>query len=306
MRSRGLHHVTTIIGDVNRSARFYAAILGLSRVKKTVCYDDPGSYHIYYGDPLGRPGTIISTLAWRCVPQGLVGVGEVCQTTFRIPEGSIGFWIERLTAANVPCMSDQSPFGEPMILLADPDGTSIALREATGTPLSSSVSTHAFPLVHGLQEVTLSMREADATIDILQDVFGFDRILQVDNCTRFIAHEGLGGSVTLRTIGPSSRGRLGGGTIRHVAFRATDENDLSDMADKLAKTYNISVTERIQRTYLTAIGFRAPCGILFEIATDGPGFAIDESPDRLGTGLALPPFLEERRPELQSILPSLP
>ncbi|MEW6645106.1 MAG: ring-cleaving dioxygenase [Pseudomonadota bacterium] len=306
MRSRGLHHVTTIITDVNRSAHFYTTVLGLKRVKKTVCYDDPGSYHIYYGDALGHPGTVISTLAWRCVPQGLIGVGEVVQTTFRIPPGSLGFWTKHLAAADVLCMSDRSPFGEPIIRLADPNGTSLALMEMTETQPKLPDATGAFPSIGGLQDVALTIREADATSDILQDVFGFDHISQAGNAIRFTAHDGPGGSVTLRTIGPSSRGRLGGGTIRHVAFRATDKDDLSKMVDKLSKTYGIAVTELIERTYLTAVGFRAPCGVLFEIATDGPGFMIDEAPERLGEVLALPPFLEDRRPELQTILPPLP
>ncbi|WP_426410299.1 ring-cleaving dioxygenase [Bradyrhizobium ganzhouense] len=302
--SRGLHHVTTIIDDVQRAANFYAGALGLKRVKKTVCYDDPGSYHLYYGDDAGSPGTVLSTLAWRCVAKGLVGVGEVVQTALRVPAGSLEWWSERLKAANVVCRFDHSPFGEPLLCFADPDGTTLALVEAVHDRREAGRS-NAVRAVMGLNEVTLNVRAEDATIDILQDVLGFQRVSQIDDSIRFVAHDGPGGTLTLRMVGASSRGRLGGGTIRHVAFRAANTEDLSEMIRKLQRRHDIAVTQPIERTYLTAVGFRAPCGVLFEIATDGPGFAVDEPRDQLGEGLRLPGFLEERRLELQNILPPL-
>ncbi|WP_050401768.1 ring-cleaving dioxygenase [Bradyrhizobium embrapense] len=302
--SRGLHHVTTIIDDVQRAANFYAGVLGLKRVKKTVCYDDPGSYHLYYGDDAGSPGTVLSTLAWRCVAKGLVGVGEVVQTALRVPTGSLEWWAERLTAANVECRFDHSPFGERLLCFADPDGTTLALVEAVQDRHDAGPS-DAAQAVMGLNEVTLNVRSEDATIDILQDVLGFKRVSQADDSIRFAAHDGPGGTLTLRMVGASSRGRLGGGTIRHVAFRSANVEDQSEMIRKLQRHHDIAVTEPIERTYLTAVGFRAPCGVLFEIATDGPGFAVDEPRNQLGEGLRLPGFLEERRLELQTILPPL-
>ncbi|MGY3586267.1 glyoxalase family protein [Bradyrhizobium sp. USDA 4341] len=302
--SRGLHHVTTIIDDVQRAAGFYAGVLGLKRVKKTVCYDDPGSYHLYYGDDAGSPGTVLSTLAWRCVAKGLVGVGEVVQTALRVPAGSLEWWSERLKAANLACRFDYSPFGEPLLCFADPDGTTLALVEAVDDRREAG-RRDAVRAVMGLNEVTLNVRAEDATVDILQDVLGFRRVSQADDSIRFVAHDGPGGTLTLRMVGASSRGRLGGGTIRHVAFRAANIEDQSEMIRKLQIRHDIAVTEPIERTYLTAIGFRAPCGVLFEIATDGPGFAVDEPRDQLGEGLRLPGFLEERRLELQNILPPL-
>ncbi len=304
VNARGLHHVTTIIGDVCRAADFYAGVLGLKRVKKTVCHDDPGSYHLYYGDDVGRPGTVISTLAWRCIAKGMVGVGEVVQTAFQVPTGSFEWWSERLKAGNVACRLDHTPFGEPMLCFADPDGTTLALIEAEQAQHEAKRSADPRAIL-GLNEVILNVRREDATVDILQDVLGFKRVSQAEDSIRFVAHGGPGGTLTLRTIGASSRGRLGGGTIRHVAFRAADVEDQAGMVQKLQRMHDIVVTDPIERTYLTAVGFRAPCGVLFEIATDGPGFTIDEARDRLGEGLKLPSFLEERRPELQSILPPL-
>lgn len=302
--SRGIHHVTTIIGDVQHAAHFYTNVLGLKRVKKTVCYDDPGSYHLYYGDDVGSPGTVISTLAWQCVTKGMVGVGEVVQTALRVPMGSLEWWSERLKAANVTSRFDRSPFGEQMLCFADPDGTTLALVESKSVHREASRK-DAVQSVLGLNDVTLNARAEDATISILQDVLGFKRVSQTEDSIRFAAHDGPGGSLTLRIIGASSRGRLGGGSIRHVAFRAANVEDQSEMIRKLQRMHDITVTERIERTYLTAVGFLAPCGVLFEIATDGPGFTVDEARDRLGQGLKLPVFLEGRRPELQSILPSL-
>lgn len=301
---RGLHHVTTIIGDAQRTADFYGGILGLKRVKKTVCYDDPGSYHLYFGDKVGSPGTIISTLAWRCVPKGMVGVGEVVQTAFRVPMGSLEWWSGRLKAAKLSCRMDHSAFGEPILCFADPDGTTLALVESKQAHREAGRS-DVHQAVVGLNEVTLNVRAEDATVDILQNVLGFERVSEAKDSIRFVAHDGPGGTLTLRMIGASSRGRLGGGTIRHVAFRAANIEDQSAIVRKLQRMHDIVVTEPIERTYLTAVGFRAPCGILFEIATDGPGFTVDEAHDCLGESLRLPGFLEERRPELQGILPPL-
>lgn len=301
LNARGLHHVTAIIREVRRSSDFYGKILGLKRVKKTVCYDDPGSYHLYYGDDLGNPGAVMSTLAWNCVTPGMIGVGEVVQTAFRIAPDSLDSWAEKFESLNIPHRLEATSFGERMVCIADPDGTAIALVE-TGGPAVEAADPQALSGLHG---VTLNVRDEDATTEILQDVLGFSLLSRANGAVRFAAHDGAGGSLTLRTVGKSSRGRLGGGTIRHVAFRAADEEDRSAMVEKLRSTYGISVSDPIERTYLSAVGFRAPCGVLFEIATDGPGFSVDEPRESLGKVLKLPAFLEERRPELQMHLAPL-
>jgi glyoxalase family protein len=306
VNARGLHHVTAIVGDARRSAGFYAGVLGLKRVKKTVCYDDPGSYHVYYGDDIGNPGALISTLAWRCVAPGMIGVGEVVQTAFRVAPGFLDGWADRLNCAGVANRLDVSPFGERMLCFADPDGAALSLVEAWGGPspkgAQNSTTDHALLGLHG---VTLNVREEDATIDILQDVLGFKLIRQSAGSMRFAAHDGPGGALTLLMIGKSSRGRLGGGAIPHIAFRSRNIADRSEMVEKLRSAHGVVVSDPIERTYLNVVGFRAPCGVLFEIATDGPGFAVDEPPDRLGRELQLPAFLEARRAELKAILPPL-
>lgn len=306
VNARGLHHVTTIISDVRRAADFYVGVLGLKRVKKTVCYDDPGSYHVYYGDELGNPGAVISTLAWNCVTPGMIGAGEVVQAAFRVAPNSLDWWADRLNSSGVPNRLDVSPFGEPMLCLVDPDGTALSLVETREKqPARTGQGSEADHALRGLHGVTLNVREEDATIDILQKVFDFQLVSQRNGAMRFVAHDGPGGTITLCMIGKSSRGRLGGGTIRHVAFRSRNLDDRSAMVEKLRSAYGIVVSDPIERTYLNAVGFRAPCGVLFEIATDGPGFAVDEAPERLGQQLQLPAFLEERRAELAAILPPL-
>jgi len=306
VNARGLHHVTTIIGDVRRAADFYVGVLGLKRVKKTVCYDDPGSYHVYYGDDLGNPGAVMSTLAWNCVTPGMIGAGEVVQTAFRVAPNSLDRWTDRLESLGVPNRMEASPFGERVLCFADPDGTPLSLIETwEAKSEQADQDSMADRSLRGLHGVTLNVREEDATIDILQKVFDFQLVAHREGTMRFVAHDGPGGALTLRMIGKSSRGRLGGGTIRHVAFRARDLDDRTAMVEKLRSTYGIVVSDPIERTYLNAVGFRAPCGVLFEIATDGPGFAVDEAPELLGQKLQLPAFLEERRAELQAILPPL-
>lgn len=301
VRARGLHHVTAIVGDVRRAAAFYACVLGLKRVKKTVCYDDPGSYHLYYGDDIGNPGALMSTLAWNCVAPGMAGAGEVVQTAFRVAPNSLDGWADRLDSSGVSSRLEISPFGERVLCFADPDGTALSLVE-TWEGQSGDTDDRSLRGLHG---VTLNVREEDATIDILQKVFDFELVSQKDEIMRFMAHDGPGGMITLRMIGKASRGRLGGGSIRHVAFRSRDIDDRSEMVEKLRSAYGLVVSDPIERTYLNAVGFHAPCGVLFEIATDGPGFAVDEAPERLGQKLQLPAFLEERRAELQAVLPPL-
>jgi len=306
VNARGLHHVTAIIGDVRRAAGFYAGVLSLNRVKKTVCYDDPGSYHVYYGDDVGNPGTVMSTLAWNCVTPGLTGAGEVVQTAFRVAGDSLDRWADRLASAGVPYRPEVSPFGDRTLCFSDPDGTALSLIETwEGRSGQANPNSRADLALRGLHGVTLNVREEDETIDILQKVFDFQLVSQRNGAMRFVAHDGPGGTITLRMIGKSSRGRLGGGTIRHVAFRASNLDDRSEMVEKLQSVYGIVVSDPIERTYLNAVGFRAPCGVLFEIATDGPGFAVDEAPEQLGQQLQLPAFLEERRAELAAILPPL-
>ena len=187
MNTRGLHHVTTIIGDVRRAANFYAGVLGLKRIKKTVCYDDPGSYHVYYGDELGNPGTVISTLAWNCVTPGMIGAGEVMQTAFRAAPNTLDWWAARFDSLGVPSRMEVSPFTERVLCFADPDGTALSLvetrEEKLGQAGQNSMTDCALRGLHG---VTLNVREEDATIDILQKVFDYWSLREMGPCASWL------------------------------------------------------------------------------------------------------------------------
>jgi glyoxalase family protein len=302
MPLRGLHHVTTISGGARRAHEFYGHFLGLRLVKRTVSYEDPGTYQLYYGDRTGSVGSIISILVWQHVAPGMSGVGEAVETAFRIPLGTVDWWCERFNKRQLDYTRGINMFGENAMRFVDPDGTKLALVEKEGIDRESAWPTadiggeHA---IRGLCGVTLSVRDAKLTLDILKNVLGFSEVVETNNLFSAISQYGPGGRVSLQEIGRLARGRLGGGTIQTVVCRAADTADLESMLSKLRAEHGITPGEIEDRAYYRSVSFRAPCGTLFAIATDEPGFALDESPDQLGETLKLPASLEGRRVELQ-------
>jgi glyoxalase family protein len=308
MVGRGIHHLTMISAGAARTYDFYAHILGLRLVKQTVSYDEPGARLLYFGDGSGRPGTLINSLVWARVAPGTIGTGESIEVAFRIPTGSLGWWNERLFAKAVSHRIGKTAFGERSIRFKDPDGLPIGLIETPGAIHELAWITGDIDhrsAVRGLKEITLSVRRDDKTAEILSRVLGFARTAESDGCTRLVAHVGPGGAISLKQTESGNRGRLGAGTVSRIAFRARDADDLALVVEKLRSDYGIVVSDLKDMTYLKSVSFRAPCGALFEIATDGPGFEVDERLDELGSELKLPSFLEARRPELQAILPRL-
>ncbi|OKO74344.1 hypothetical protein AC629_35230 [Bradyrhizobium sp. NAS80.1] len=308
MVGRGLHHVTIISADAARTYNFYARILGLRLVKQTVSYDEPGARLLYFGDGSGRPGTLIGSLVWERVASGTIGAGDPIEVAFRIPCGSLAWWSERLFAKAVPHRRAVTAFGERFVSFNDPDGLPIALIETSGLASEPAWITGDIDrqyALRGLKEITLSVRATDGTAKILLRVLGFANIDARDGCTRLVAHDGPGGAISLKQTAGAERGRLGAGTVRQIAFRARDVDDLARVIDKLKFDYEVVGSDLEDRTYLKSVNFRAPCGALFEIATDGPGFEVDEQLDELGGELKLPSFLEARRLELQALLPRL-
>jgi len=308
MVGRGLHHVTIISAGAARTYTFYARILGLRLVKQTVSYDEPGARLLYFGDGSGCPGTLIGSLVWERVAPGTIGTGDAIEVAFRIPSGSLAWWSERLFAKAVPHCRAETAFGERLISFNDPDGLPIALIETSGMdsePAWIAGDIDPQHALRGLKQIALSVRATDGTAKILSRVLGFASTDASDGCTRLVAHDGPGGSISLRQTNGAERGRLGAGTVRQIAFRAQDADDLAMVAEKLRREYGVAVGDLEDRTYLRSVNFRAPCGALFEIATDGPGFEVDEQLDELGGELKLPSFLEARRLELQTLLPRL-
>ncbi|KQT52637.1 MULTISPECIES: VOC family protein [unclassified Aureimonas] len=313
MSGGGLHHVTLVSSDAARSCRFYGSVLGLRLVKRTVSHEDPGTYHLCFGDGAGRPGTLLTLFPWQGVARGRRGACEAWRTSLRVPPGALGAWRRRLDAHGIAHSTRQLRFGETGLLFEDPDGALLALVEgpvvedpAPGPALEwHAAGIPAEAAVQGLHDLVLTVREAAPIGELLCGVLGFAEIAREGCSTRLVGHAGPGGTITLDQAGPVARGRLGAGSIHHAAFRAPDAAAEDRMAAELLARYAISATVPKDRTYFRSVNFRSTCGLLLEIATDGPGFAIDEPLDRLGEKLALPPFLEARRGELEALLPRI-
>jgi glyoxalase family protein len=304
----GIHHVTAIAGKPQRNLDFYSRILGLRFVKRTVNFDDPGTYHFYFGDQLGRPGTILTFFPWEHAAPRRAGVGLAQTTAFRVPSGSIGYWAQRLLEKTVACEAVTERFGEPVLAFTDADGMSLALAGVAGAETEPAWSNGEIPAQHavrGVHSVTLMLEAAAPTGAILTDVLGFAEAGREGDTVRYRANPGVGGVVDIREVGGFLAGRMGRGTVHHVAFRAADDAEQAEMARKLVEGRLADVTHQKERQYFRSVYFFEPGGILFEIATDAPGFTVDEPADTLGAALQLPPFLEPRRRELEAILPPL-
>ena len=305
----GIHHVTSIAGSARRNLDFYTRTLGLRLVKKTVNFDDPGTYHFYYGDDAGRPGTILTFFPWEGVPPGRLGIGEAQETVFMVPEGSIGYWTQRLIEKGVAHDPPARRFGETALAFKDPDGTRLALTGVKGLEATRPWSAGGVPAEHairGFHGVSLLLAEAGPTAAVLTDVFGFVADGREGSTQRFRAPGvDVGAIVDLRTAGEFLPARQGAGSVHHIAFRAADDKAQAAMVRKLKDDHHLMPTEQKDRNYFRSVYFREPGRVLFEIATDPPGFAIDEAPDSLGQALKLPPFLESRRAAIEAALPKL-
>ena len=305
----GLHHITAIAGNAARNLAFYTETLGLRLVKKTVNFDDPSTYHLYFGDETGSPGTILTFFPWEHAAAGRLGVGQTEQIAFRVPASSLGWWTQRLIERGVTHEAPEKRFGETVLAFSDPDGTRLALVGVPDVDLEPAwkdggvSSDHAIRGVHG---VTLLLESGDTTGAILEGVFGFIKAGQEGAITRYQApNVKIGANVDLHSVGQFLRGRPGRGSVHHIAFRAKDDADEEAMARKAADLFGLATTEQKDRNYFRSIYFREPGGVLFEIATDAPGFAVDEPAETLGQALKLPHQFEQHRAEIEAALPQL-
>jgi len=304
----GLHHVTAIASDPQANLDFYTQGLGLRFVKRTVNFDDPGTYHFYFGDDLGSPGTILTFFPWPHATRGSAGAGEVTHTAFSIPATSLAFWEQRLVDLHIPFTRSPRRFDEEVLTLADPDGMKIELvahaeASAAHPPRFSDVpSEHAIRGFHGVTMLQLDATETAATLAFM----GFHQIAAEGNRLRFASPadpSALGKAIDILVDPQANFGRSGAGSVHHIAFRAA--NDESQLDWRTTITSHLSATEVLDREYFHSIYFREPGGVLFELATDNPGFAIDEPLESLGERLCLPPWFESRRPELEQRLAPL-
>jgi glyoxalase family protein len=305
----GLHHVTAIASDPQRNLDFYVGLLGLRFVKRTVNFDDPGTYHFYFGDRRGTPGTILTFFAWPGARGGIRGSGQVEATAFSISPDSIGYWLERLKQHHVTAERTASRFGEEVIRFVDPDGLLLELiasnspASAEPWPDSPVSSEHALRGFHG---VSAALEGYEKTARLLTDTFGYRLIEESGNRFRFASPDdnAPGRIVDLLCLPDSGVGRVAAGSVHHIAFRARDEPDQLQWRKRLVDLgYN--VTPVVDRIYFHSIYFREPGGVLFEIATEPPGFMLDETIEELGTGLRLPPWLESARSQIEKILPPI-
>jgi glyoxalase family protein len=303
----GIHHVTAIAGDAQSNFDFYTGVLGLRLVKKTINFDDPETYHLYYGDAFGTPGTLLTFFPWSSRAQkGRGGVHQANLISLAIPILSLGYWTHHLMEKGVKFLGPAEKYGSKTLSFQDPDGISLELVTTDTSPsgvqpwAKASVPTeHA---IRGIYSIQLWVLDSKPTLDLLQKL-GYGIVSTEGNVTRLAPQNGFG-FIDVRQTGQFLAAQGGVGTIHHVAFRVPDDAAQNEMRT-LVLQENIQATTVQDRNYFRSIYFREKGGVLFEIATDVPGFAIDEDVAQLGEGLKLPPYLEEQRDYIESVLPRL-
>ena len=304
----GIHHITAIAGDPQRNVDFYVHFLGLRLVKKTVNFDDPGTYHLYYGDSIGHPGSILTFFPWPGAHRGRPGTGEVSTVSFSVPDASLDYWVRRAEDTGIPTDATKTRFdGERFLSFSDPDGLPVELVGVAVSPDGWGPS--AVPEAHtirGFHGAVLSVGGYERTAKLLADSFGFEPAGEHENRFRFRAREnkGIGSRIDVLCQPLLSRAMLGAGTVHHIAWRTENDESQKQWRRHLA-SLDYDVTPVMDRQYFHSIYFREPGGVLFEIATDPPGFTFDETAGELGTALKLPPWLEHRRAAIERVLPPL-
>lgn len=304
----GLHHITAIAGDAQRNFDFYTKTLGLRLVKKTVNFDDPQTYHFYFGDQVGTPGTILTFFPWAGVKQGRNGAGMATEIGYSVPRNSLDFWKNRFEKLGVPHGEVGERFGEKYLYFQDPDGLALSLIEAKQHDARKgwqTVDVGAEVTIRGFHTVTLTLNSIRETAAILTEVFGYELEAQEGNLYRYHTNAVESAArVDLLEVPGATRGINAGGTNHHIAFRVKDEEVLMAFRKKIIAR-GLHITEKINRDYFFSLYFREPGGVLFEIATDNPGFATDETVEQLGSSLQLPDQYEPMRERIERVLPVL-
>jgi len=303
LRVHGIHHVTAVAGDPQVNVNFYAGVLGLRFVKKTVNQDDPMTYHLYYGDTVGSPGTAMTFFPFKGVPAGQPGRGQVYATGFSVPAAALERWPQRLERRGCAVAGEESRFGVPVLRLVDPDGLVIELvgdadaASAAGWPEGPVPEEDA---VRSFSGVRLASAAPEVTARVLTELLGYTESGSEGDATRYVVEDAeRAGTVELLTSPPP--GRPGSGTVHHVAFRVPDDDTQVRLQEQLSEA-GLQPTPVIDRFYFRSVYFREPGGILFEIATDPPGFTIDEDVDALGTELKLTAAHEPYRARIEATL----
>ncbi|MCM3124512.1 MULTISPECIES: ring-cleaving dioxygenase [unclassified Mesobacillus] len=297
-KTMGIHHITAIVGHPQENVDFYSGVLGLRMVKKTVNFDDPETYHLYFGNEGGKPGTIITFFPWAGARQGVIGDGQVGVTSYVVPKGSIDFWKNRLEKFNVP-YTIMERFGEQYLEFDDPHGLHLEIVEREEGEINEWSFGEVTPdvAIKGFGGATLLSTQPEKTADLLEKVMGLEVVGKEGDFIRFRSSADIGNVIDLK-LTPIGRGEMGVGTVHHIAWRAVDDADQLDWQQYVADN-GYGVTPVRDRNYFNAIYFREHGEILFEIATDPPGFAHDESQETMGEKLMLPEQYEQYRGQLE-------
>lgn len=303
----GIHHVTAITANAQKNLDFYCGVLGLRLVKLTVNFDDPRSYHLYYGDELGRPGSVITFFVWPDAPRGRVGPPQVSATAFAVPTGTLEYWSERLNLHGVAQETVYSRFGEEVLGFEDPDGLRlelVATREGTGHPWKQGPIPVKYA-IRGFHSATVAEQGYEGTATLLTEVMGFHAMSVEGPRFRYRMQKGgFASTIDLLCVPDMRSGQLGAGVVHHIAYRTPDDEQQVGWWERIVGLgYDISPV--MDRNYFHSIYYREPGGVLFEIATEGPGFTVDEPADRLGASLKLPPQFEPVRSRIERYLPTV-
>jgi glyoxalase family protein len=305
---KGIHHITAIAGNAKRNVNFYTNTLGLHLVKKTVNFDDPNTYHLYYGDAKGAPGTILTFFPWEGITAGRRGARQATEIGYSIPQGSLDFWLKRMEDHNIIHNKVADKFGEQYLTVLDPDGLKLELTVAKNADSRQPWETNeikAENAIKGFHNITITTNKMEPTAKILTEVFGYKLLEQHVNRYRFITDTVDNANIVdLVEVAGEIAGHVAGGSVHHVAFRVSDEKTLMEYRDKI-EALGLHITDKIDRNYFYSLYFREPGGVLFEIATDNPGFDVDEPADQLGQNLMLPAQYESRRAQIEKTLPQL-
>lgn len=300
-QTMGIHHITAIVGHPQENVDFYAGLLGLRLVKQTVNFDDPGTYHLYFGDQNGKPGTIITFFPWAEAYPGKIGDGQVGITSYAVPAGALPFWEERLKSFKIE-YSRTMRFDEEVLAFDDPHGLHLEIveREAGEKNSWNFSGVTEDVAIKGFAGAVLYSGNPQKTGELLQHVMGLEKIGEEGDYVRYQATADIGNIVDVKKTS-SGRGRMGVGTVHHIAWRAEDDADQLEWK-QFVESNGYGVTPVQDRNYFNAIYFREYGDILFEIATDPPGFAHDESLATMGEGLMLPQQYEQYRAKLEEVL----
>jgi glyoxalase family protein len=304
----GIHHVTVIAGDARENLTFYVDVMGMRLVKKSVNQDAPDTYHLFYADGAGTPGTDLTFFPWPEMPAGQLGIGLTVEVPFAVPVGSLNYWRERFDQKDVTFGEIETRFGETALPFKDPHGLQLALVETNDARAFVPWEKSPVPQAHqlrGMHAVRLWQRELVPTEKLLTEQMGFTRIGEENGWVRYgVDGGGSGKLIEIKELPEMRRGAWGTGAIHHVAWRVEDSEEQMALRSRLAET-GYRPTEQIDRFWFKSVYFKEPGGALFELATDGPGFARDEEREHLGEQLILPPWLESQRVAIETALPQL-